>query len=322
MDLINSISLFLILTPIYAVITDIKSWKIKNYFIFPFLLISIILSFFIEWFYYNSTNIIGFLIIIFFGYLFYKDSKWWAGDWKYIILIWLNSLVITFLLWINTNIINLLFINIFGLLLMYNIYFLLINFNKIKKIKLKKDSSFNLLNSFYLISFIYLIAYFIWFYIWLEYMYISIFLIIILLMPYFNKINFKYLKFLIIFLWLSVCIYNLDFLNLWLITLVFFLFLLLQWYSEQIFDVIDVREINIYDLKQWDILTLSAINRIKNEAKIELNESPLQWIEVYDIIWKYKELWKKADIIIYKELRIGIIMYIWFFITIVYSILK
>lgn len=320
MNLINIIVLFLLLSPFYAVITDFKSGKIKNYFIFPFLLISLTLTFFIEWFYWSNNNIIWLIIIILFWYLFYKDNKWWAGDWKYLILIWLNSLMISFLLWFNINIINNLFFSIFSILLIYNLFFLIFKINEIKKIKFKNKVKINYIDTFFTMFFVYLLSFILWKYIWREYIYVIIFLSVILLLPYINLINNKYIKYLLIFSWISMCVLNNSYISILLIGVIYFVFIFLQSYSEQIFNVIDVDKIKLLDIKQGTILTKKAIDVIKDDTKFDYSESPLQWNEVFDLIWKYKKLWKNPEIIIYKDVKIWIIMYIWFILTIFYYI--
>lgn len=97
MNIVLFIVFFLIISPFVWVITDYSNWKIKNYFIYPMLILSVILTFFTKWFY-NFDNIIWIILIVFFWYLFYVNNKWGAWDWKYIILLWINSLLISYLL--------------------------------------------------------------------------------------------------------------------------------------------------------------------------------------------------------------------------------
>jgi len=319
MNIINLIVLFLLITPFYAVITDLKSGKIKNYFIFPFLLISFILTFFISWFYLNSNNVIWIIILILFWYFFYKDNKWGAGDWKYIILIWLNSIIISYLLWFWVNIINALFIVIFGLLLLYNLIFLLYNYKNIKKINYKKNK-IDFFDTIYIVSFVYIVVFLISTYFWTAYIYLTIFLTVILWLQYINKLKNKNIQYLIIFTSILIIFYNLDYKSYLLIFIIFYIFSLLQLYFNQIYDIIDIKESNLLNIKSWDILTANTLKIIKKDIKKEYLEAPLQWYEVYEITVEYKKIWKNPKISIYNDLKIWIIMYLWYFITIIYYI--
>ena len=322
MDLINAIVLFLLLTPFYAVVTDYKKGKIKNYFIFPFLALSIMLTFFIEWFYQNYTNIIWLLIVTIFWFLFYKDNKWWAWDGKYIILIWLNSIIISYLLSWDTNIINGLFITIFWILFAYNIFFLLYHFSDVRKIKYEKNFWFKTDHSFFIISFIYLFSSFFSLYIWWSYIFIIIFLSIILMIPYLNKIKRVWVKYLLIVFAIWLCLYRQEYLTYAFIIWMFFSFIILQSYADQIFKVIDTIKIKLFEIKQWNILTRESISLIKKDTWFEFQESVLQGNEVFELIGKYKEVWKNPEITIYKELKIWIFMYIGYVLIIIYYINK
>lgn len=316
MDLITLIVLFLLLSPFFAVFTDFKTWKIKNYFIFPSLLISFILTFFIQDFYSNINNVIWLLIVVFFWYLFYINNKWWAGDGKYIMLIWLNSLIISHILWFDINIINSVFTNIFGILFIYTLFFILINIKKISKIKFDYTFNTKLIDSLYIIFFIYIVSYLLSRYIWTQYIYILIFLSITLLIPFLLLIKNKYIKYLIILSWVTIGITYMDYISISLIWGIFFVFMFLQSFSEQIFNIIDVKQIKLFELKQWSILTKNTLDKIKDDTWLDFHEAPLQWDEVFELIWKYKELWENPKLTIYKDLKIWIIMYIWYILTI------
>ncbi len=322
MSLINIIVLFLLLTPLYAVFTDIKTGKIKNYFIFPVLAISIILTFFISWFYTEKNNIIWMLIVIIFGYLFYKNNKWWAGDWKYIILIWLNSIIISYLLWLNIVIINSLFISIFTIFFLYNLVFLIKNYKKIKAIWFKIKEKMKHLDILFIWSFIYIISFIISKNLELDYIYLIVFLFIVLFSDTISKLSNYYFKIIVILFWIGTMFYNLDYFSYIIILFIFFIFSVLRLYFDNIYNEIDIKKINIFEIKQWDILTSKTIEIIKNDIGIEYLESPLQWNEIHYIIWEYKKLWTNPEVSIYNDIKIGIIMYIWYIITILYFIYK
>jgi len=92
---------------------------------------------------------------------------------------------------------------------------------------------------------------------------------------------------------------------------------------DQIFDQIDVVNTRIIDLKQWNILTQKSCEKIKKEIDVEVSEMPLQGFEVFKIIEKYKENKKSKDeVSIYKDIKIGLIMYLWFLATVIYIYLK
>ena len=224
MNIINIISLFLLITPIYWVLTDIKIWKIKNYFIYPLLLISFILIFYIENFFYNKENIIWIIIIVLFSYLFYKNNKWWAWDWKYLILIWINSIIISFLKWFQINIINYLFLIIFSIIFIYNIIFLFLKIKNLKNKKFNKIIKFNLFKDIWIIFLIYSSVFFISKFIWNSYKYISIFLFILLLLPIIKNIKSNIFYYIFILLWFWISIYNKSFYSLFITWIIFFYF--------------------------------------------------------------------------------------------------
>lgn len=315
MDLISWIVLLLLLTPIYGVVTDLKSWKIKNYFIFPALIISFVLTFFIEWFYYDFNNIIWLVILLLFGFLFYKWNKWWAWDWKYIILIGLNIIIIWFLLWFNVNILNILFLFVFWILFLYNLFFVIINYKEVFKIKFKKNYNFKIIDFFFISSFIYIFSFYLSLYLGGAYIYIITFLSILFLLPLLNNISNQYLRYIFISFWVISCIYTSSYYIFFLISAMYFFFIFLQSFSDQLFDIIDVVNIKILDIKSGEILTQNSINLIKGETGLDYHEAPLQWNEVFDITNKYKELWFNPSVQIYKDLKIWIIMFIWYLVT-------
>lgn len=314
MSLITWIISFLLISPIYWVVTDYKYWKIKNYFIFPLLLISILLTFFIDWFYSNFNNILWFILVLWLWYFFYINHKWGAGDWKYIILIWLNSIIISYLIWNNSPIINKLFLYIFLLLIIYILFFIILN---IKKFSFKTNilKWFDLFKSLYLISFIYIISWIIIYFFQSTYIFLLIFLLLFFLFPYILKINNKFIYSFIIILSFFLCFYFKWYFSYWLIFIFYFIFYFIQKIFSDFFDIIDIKELNLLDIKQWDILTNKSIDLINKDVWIKFLESPLQWNEVYDLIWIYKKNRKNPKIYIYKDFRIWIIIYIWFILT-------
>lgn len=320
MNIVYWIVLFLLIIPFYWVITDLINWKIRNYFIFPSIIVSVFITFFIEWFYSSNINLFLFTIIVIFWYLFYRDNKWWAWDWKYIILLWFNSIIISFLLWLSINILNSLFIFIFWILLIYNLFFLIYNYKKIININFKVNFRINIFNSLFLIFFIFVFVTIISNYIWNSYNYVIIFILMIILFPYLNIIKNNIIKIFIILLWITVLFYNVNYYSLLTISILFYIFSILQWLAEQIFNTIDIKDISLINIKQWNILTTQSIKQINKDINIEFLETPLQWNEVHEIILWYKEIDINPTISIYNDLKIGIIMYIGFILNICYNI--
>ncbi len=320
MNLIYSIVFFLLITPFFWVITDYKIGKIKNYYIFPFFFISFILTFFISWFYNNFENILWLIIIFLLWYLFYINNKWWAWDWKYIILIWLNSLIIAFLLWISINILNVLFLYVFLFLFVYILFYIIINIRKIKKISLKNEWKINLLNDFFIISTLFIISYSVSIYFSSKYDFLIIFLWFIILVKYLLYIKNNIVKYLIILFWLIFAIYTKSYFSIVIFPFFYYTFYYLQIIIENIFDIIDIKMLKILEITQWMILTKKSIDIVKTDIQLEYSESPLQWNEVFDIISKYKEIWKNPNIFIYKDLKIGYIIYIWYLFAILTNI--
>lgn len=315
MNLINFIVIFLLILPIFWFITDFKEGKIKNLFIFPSLVFLLVLSFFIEWFFFSIDNWISFFIILFFSFLFYRDNKWWAWDGKYLILLGHSTIIIGYLKWLNALVIKL-FIFTFLFFVVYCIFYLLFNYNKIKKIKFKTEK-LDYFNYFYSVFLLFLLSFLFWYFLPQNYSFIIVFLLMILVLPFFEKIKLIYFKISIIIVWFVIVFYYSLFLNFILMTVLFFLFKLLSFYLWQIFDIIDVKCIELWNLKQWQILTNSAIKKIKNDIWIELYLSPIQWSEVYDIISYYnaKNLLKE-QILVYNDIKIGFFIYLWYLFTV------
>lgn len=317
MNLINSLVIVLAILPLFAVFTDMKEGKIKNYFIFPSFIFIIILSFFIEGFFFSNDNLLSIAIIILFGYMFYINNKWGAGDGKYFMLLWLSSIIIWYLkgeTWLILKMITYTFI----LFLIFTITYLVKEFKNIKKIKFNHQK-FNLINTFYSISILNIFSFFIVSYLPANYAYIIIFILLMVFIPIFENIKSKTVQILIIFSCLVLTIIYGTYISLGIVSVLFIIFKYIWNYIEQILDIIDIKTIKIIELQQWNILTKQAINKIKNDINKEFLVSPLQWNEVFDIIKWYKETKKDSELItIYKDIKIWIIMYIAYILTIVH----
>lgn len=320
MMLINFIVILLLIIPLIWVISDLKSGKIKNKFIFPYLVCLIILTFFIKWFYNYSTNLIEIFIVLFFWYLFYLNNKWWAWDWKYLIVLWLSLTIIWYLKWYE-NIITLFLSYSFLIISIFIILYIIKNYKELKWVNTKK---IDFINNFFYFNIIFWMWMLISIYLKNNYTFLIIFWLMYLIIPSINKIKLNiYFKF-IFSLFLVSIFYYYDVLNIWYdIWFIFYLsFIFLSWVIENIFDKIDIKETRIIDIKQWDILTKESLIEIKKKIDIELQESPLQWNDVYEIIWAFKENDMNKIITIYKDIRIWIFLYLWFVITIISLILK
>lgn len=320
MNSINIIIFVLLILPLHAIFTDFKEGKIKNYFIFPSLIFVFILSLFIEWFYTNRGNIISLCIVLVFSYLFYKNNKWGAWDGKYLILIGFSSIITWYLKGIEWLIITL-FICIFWIFLIYTFFYLILKYKEIKKITFKSPiiKPFDI---FYSVSILNISVYLIVDFLPVQYTYLIVFILIMTLMPLFEKINNKYLRILVIGVCLVLTIITNSYISLMLITFIFILFKFLSSYIDQIFDIIDIKKIKIIQLTQWSILTQETIDKIKKEAHIELSLSPIQGLETYNILSYYKSIKKENDIItLYKDIKIGIIIYIGYVLAIITSII-
>lgn len=312
MNINNIIVFVLILLPIHWVITDIIEGKIKNYFVFPSIIFLVFLSFFIEWFYFNKDNIAYIIIILLFSYFFYKWNKWWAWDGKYFILVWFSSIIIWFIKWYYILTLRFL-IYTFLIFLIYSFIFLILNYKKIKEIKFQKFK-ISPLDFIYSIFLLFTLSFLLSFFLPnTSYNFLIIFIFMYLFISKLRQvIKQKYLKYFIILLWITLLLYKQIYFSFFMIFIMYALFNFLNDIFDQIFDIIDIKSINILEIKQWSILTEESIDKIKKEAKIELEQSPLQWLEIFEIIEFYKNK-KWGDIItIYKDIRIGIFFYIWF----------
>lgn len=315
MNIINILIILLIILPIFGVFSDIKEGKIKNYFIFPSLIFIIILSFFIEGFFFSKDNLISIGIIILFGYMFYINNKWGAWDGKYFMLLWLSCIIIWYLKWEDWLILKMITF-IFLIFLIFSVIYIIKEFKKIKNLKLQ-HCKLDPINTFYSISILKISSFFLVNYLPTNYSYIIFFILLMIIIPAFEKINFKGIKLFFIILCLIITIIHSSYIWLGVISVVFIIFRYLWNIFEQIFDNIDIKWIKIRDLQQWNILTEWSIKKIKNDADISLFVSPLQWNEIYDIIKYYKDIKKDDELItIYKDIKIWIIMYIAYIITI------
>lgn len=320
MNTINIVLTILLVIPFFWIISDIKQGKIKNKFIFPYLVSLIIFWFFIEWFYTDKNNITEMIIIILFSYAFYINNKWGAWDWKYLIVIWLSSIIIWYLKWYE-NIVMKLILYTFIIISIYIIIFIIKNFKNIKWIKIKK---IDLVNNFFYFNIVFIIWIFLNIYLKSNYSFLIIFWIIYLVIPIVDKIKID--NILKIFIWIIIflSLFYFKFINIWYLSwfVIYNIFWILSWIIDSIMDKIDIKEIKIMEIKQWDILNNESISYIKWKMNIEIFESPLQWKDVFDIINKFKEIGElEKNIKIYKDIRIWIFLYLWFLITVFYEIL-
>lgn len=322
MNIIYLITFILFFLPIIWVITDLKIWKIKNYFTFPIIFFLLILWFFIEWFFLDINNVLWLIIIFLFWFFFYKGNKWWAWDWKYIIIIWFCLLIISYLYWIESNILNHYFFIVFLLFLLYNIFYLLFNLKKIKKLKFKNDFQFNILDDFYIIGLIFSFVFILWNIIDSMYKYLIIFILIYLFIDFFNWLKLKLIKQSFIFLSFIILLITKDIKLYFTIICMFYFFSYIKTIFDIIYDKIDIKEIEVIKIKQWDILTDKSLKELK-EKWINLLQSPLQWNEVFELIKKAKKNnFLNFKIQKYIDIRIGLFFYLWYILTLLYIFIK
>lgn len=326
MSLNNFIISLLILLPIIPVFTDFKYGKIKNYFVFPYLFLLIILSFFIEWFFLEKLNIISFIILLLLWFIFYKNNKWGAWDWKYLIILWYSLIIISYLKGFTQNALIYFIMLTFLLFLIYNFFYILFNIKKIKKLKINYKINLDKKNDLYVLTTIYILIFWLSYFLWDSYNYILIFLLIFLVVPYLNLIKIFLIRSIISLIWLALIIYNFDYLLFSTLIIFYYSFSFLQKLFDQIYDKIDCSIIWLKDLKSGDILTENWVKKINDDIWLVLYTSPLQGIDIFNIIWEYKEKkfseflnWK---IEIYKDIKIGIFFYLGFVISLAIFYLK
>lgn len=321
MDMINIILVILLIIPFFWIISDIKQGKIKNKFIFPYLVFLIIFWFFIQWFYTDKNNITEIIIIILFSYAFYINNKWWAWDWKYLIIIWLSSIIIWYLKWYENIVMTLIFYT-FILISLYILLFIIKNIKNIRDLKIRKV---NIINSFFYFNIIFIIWMILNNYLKNNYSFLIIFWIIYLVIPIIDKIKINNVLKISVWAIIFLSFFYFEMMNIWYLYwfIIYNIFWILSWIIEDIMDKIDIKEIKVMEIKQWDILNNESISYIKSKMNIEIYESPLQWKDVFDIIKKFKEINElDKSIKIYKDIRIWIFLYTWFLITIIYEILS
>lgn len=322
MTTINLIITILLITPIIGVISDYSEGKIKNFFIFPYFFFLLILTIFIDWFYFYKDNLLQLAIVFLFSYFFYINKKWWAWDWKYLIILGLSTVIIWYLKWIEWLIINL-FIYSFALFLIYNLIYLIFNISKIKRINFKNiNYNLNLKDIIFNISIINIIVLLLFRYLPINYSYLIVFIVLTILIPLISNIKIKYLNIFIIILSLFLTYYYKNYISFLYLSLFFIFFSFLSTLFENIYDTIDIKEIKIIDLKQWNIINKNSADKIYNDSNLKINfEMPLQWLEVYNILDYYKKNKKEDDLLnIYIDIKIWIYIYIWYLITIINSI--
>lgn len=322
MTLINTIIAILAIIPIIGVVSDIKKGKIKNIFIFPFLVCLIILWIFIDWFYISKDNMIQISIILCLWYIFYINNKWWAWDGKYILVLWFALTIIGFLKWIDTIILP--FISLTFLCISIFIIAEIVLTKKDKKIIAKKENSFDLKNSFFNYLFVFILSHSIsYWYTWI-YIYLVIFLIIFISIDLYKKIA-KYFWIHIITWIIAITIIIYWWLYIWFCIwlAVFFTFIYIWNIITNILEDIDIQETTIWELKKGDILYEKSISKINADTQIWIVLSPLQWEEVFKIIEYYKPLKQLNEKInIYKDIRVWIYIYIAYVITIFISLVN
>ncbi|EKE28504.1 MAG: hypothetical protein ACD_3C00051G0007 [uncultured bacterium (gcode 4)] len=330
LNIVNFIIFILVFSPLYWVITDSKTWKIKNKYIYTSISFSIILSFFITWFFQSKQNIIWLVIIILFSFLFYKNAKWWAWDWKYLILLWLNTLIISSLSWYSWYSINILLFTFFLVFLLYFAYSLLSNFKKLKYSfkKIKKGDLKNMIRliDIWSLFLIYVSISILFDFVNFEkqYAYILTFILIFMATPIISKFNKNNLiSIFLIIIWTAYIAVKSNFYSFAMIFWIFILYRILSVYSEIILEEMDTKIITVGDLKQWMILAEDGITKINKDFWTQYLPMPLQGSEVYEIIWfyKWKDKWIFEDLKIYKDIKIAWMMYGAYFAT-AYIIMK
>ncbi|EKE28976.1 MAG: hypothetical protein ACD_2C00258G0016 [uncultured bacterium (gcode 4)] len=320
----NLMIFILVFSPLYWVITDMKIWKIKNKFIYSSISFSIILSFFINWFFQVGQNITWLGVIILFSFLFYKNAKWWAWDWKYLILLWLNTLIISSLSWYSWYPMNILLFTFFLIFLLFFTWSLLYNFKKLRS-SIKKINKEDLKNAIRLIDIwslflIYISISILFDFVDIEkqYAYILTFILIFIATPMISKLNRSNLiSIFLIIIWTIYIAIKSDFYNFAIIFWIFIFYRLLNVLSEIILEELDTSIIKVGELKQWMILAEDGIMKINKDFWVQYLPMPLQWSEVHEIIWfyKWKDGWIFENLKIYKDIKIAWMMYLAYLIT-------
>lgn len=314
MTLNNFIVVLLGIIPVIWVFSDIKKGKIKNIFIFPYFVLLLIFTFFIDWFYNNTTNIIQILLLSALWYLFYVNNKWWAWDGKYIIVLWISLVIIWYLKWFED--ISILFIKLLFFIITSVIVWYIILSNKTTKIN-KKKIKIDILDTLSMYSTIFVFISIFTYYYSSNYSYIIIFLLLFVISDFYKRFKIhKYIKIIFICIWIFVCIYSGNYI--WFV-LSYWVYIIFIWLSSVINDMlsdIDTKEITIGNINKWDILTEKSIEKVNKDTDLSIVLSPLQWEEVFKIIEYYKknnEL--QTQIEIYKDIRVWIYFYIAYIMT-------
>ena len=258
MDMINIILVILLIIPFFWIISDIKQGKIKNKFIFPYLVFLIIFWFFIQWFYTDKNNITEIIIIILFSYAFYINNKWWAWDWKYLIIIWLSSIIIWYLKWYENIVMTLIFYT-FILISLYILLFIIKNIKNIRDLKIRKV---NIINNFFYFNIIFIIWMILNNYLKNNYSFLIIFWIIYLVIPIIDKIKINNVLKISVWAIIFLSFFYFEMMNIWYLYwfIIYNIFWILSWIIEDIMDKIDIKEIKVMEIKQWDILSNESIS--------------------------------------------------------------
>lgn len=311
----NIIVLLLGLIPVIWVVSDIKKGKIKNIFIFPYFVLLLIFTFFIDWFYNNTTNIIQILLLSALWYLFYVNNKWWAWDGKYIIILWISLVIIWYLKWFEDM--SILFIKLLFFIITSVIIWYIIISKRTKEIQ-KQKIKIDILDTLSMYSTIFMCINIFSYYYSSNYSYIIIFLLLFIVWDIYKRFKIhKIIKIVFIWLWIWVSIYIWNYI--WFV-LSYGVYVLFIWLSSVINDIlndIDIKEITIWNINKWDILSEKSIEKINKDTKLAIVLSPLQWEEVFKIIEYYKQNNQlQTQIEIYKDIRVWIYFYIAYIMTI------
>jgi hypothetical protein len=151
-----------------------------------------------------------------------------------------------------------------------------------------------------------------------AYNYFIIFLFILVTSPFLEKVPTKALYIWPV-IWIGISLYTKNYYSLFYITFFYFIIITIKVILDRIFDIIDTTFIKLIDIKQWMIVTKEWIETIKKELDLDILESPLQGLDVYNLIEAIKERSKeKVDLKIHKPFTIWLVMYLWYLITIWY----
>lgn len=321
-------SLALISLALFSVgaITDYRSGKIPNVFVYPAMLSVVVFAFFVEGFY-VPLHAVGIAAVLAFGYLFYVRDRWGAGDGKYLILLAFSTLVFSHLKGFDRGL-DLFFGTTFLGLSAYIVVSVFFEYRKLGPTAQKWDwNVFRFFRS--RMSELRPIAFFVCaaFLLGLTVLpYVSshrtviAFLLFFFVAPFLEKIPAKF-QYAVMAAALGTLAWKGQWLGFGVTVGVALAVFFVRETALFFLDKADKKEILLWNVRQGDILTEETLDVVERDIGKRYQPYPLQGYEVHEIITAYKESGDpKKKVLVYKDLRMGLGLYAAYAVTVLWMV--